>query len=61
MVLPIEVEIKSLRVFVETKVLEEDWVKARYEQLALIDERGLGHNIMHKGTKKGLLEHLTRR
>ena len=39
MVLPIEVEIKSLRVFVETKVLEEDWVKARYEQLAIIDEK----------------------
>ena len=39
MVLPIEVEIQSLRVLVETKVLEEDWVKARYEQLALIDEK----------------------
>ena len=37
--LPIEVEIQSLRVLVETKVLEEDWVKARYEQLALIDEK----------------------
>ena len=23
----------------ETKVLEEDWVKARYEQLALIDKK----------------------
>ncbi|XP_075665580.1 uncharacterized protein LOC142635280 [Castanea sativa] len=30
-VLPIEVEIQSLRVLVETKVLEEDWAKARYE------------------------------
>ena len=39
MVLPIEVEIQSLRVLVETKVLEEDWAKARYEQLALIDEK----------------------
>ena len=38
-VLPIEVEIQSLRVLVETKVLEEDWVEARYEQLALIDEK----------------------
>ena len=36
-VLPIEVEIQSLMVLVETKVLEEDWAKARYEQLALID------------------------
>ena len=38
-VLPIEVEIQSLRVLVETKVLEEDWAKARHEQLALIDEK----------------------
>ena len=39
MVLPIEVEIQSLRVLVETKVLEEDLAKVRYEQLALIDEK----------------------
>ena len=38
-VLPIEVEIKSLRVLAETKVLEEDWVKKRYEQLALMGEK----------------------
>ena len=38
-VLPIEVGIQSLRVLVETKVLEEDWAKARYEHLALIDEK----------------------
>ena len=30
-VLPIEVEIQSLRVLVESKVLEKDWAKARYE------------------------------
>ena len=38
-VLPIEVEIQSLRVLVETKVLEEDWMKERYKQLTLIDEK----------------------
>ena len=38
-VLPIDVEIQSLRVLVETKVVEEDWMKQRYEQLALIDEK----------------------
>ncbi|XP_075658949.1 uncharacterized protein LOC142628795 [Castanea sativa] len=38
-ILPIEVEIQSLRVLAETKVLEEDWMKQRYEQLALIDEK----------------------
>ena len=30
-VLPIEVKIQSLKVLVETKVLEVDWAKARYE------------------------------
>ena len=59
-VLPIEVKIQSLKVLVETKVLEVDWAKARYEQLALIDEKRAKANIMHKGIKKGLLEHLTR-
>ena len=38
-VLPIKVVIQSLRILVETKVLEEDWAKARYEQLTLIDEK----------------------
>ena len=51
-VFPIEVEIQSLRVLVETKVLEEGWAKERHEQLALIDEKRLGDNIMHKGTKR---------
>ena len=48
-VLPIEVEIQSLKVLVEAKVLKEDWAKARYEQLALIDEKK-GHNTLKKGT-----------
>ena len=38
-VLPIEVKIQSLKVLVETKILEEDWAKTRYEQLALINEK----------------------
>ena len=37
-VLPIK-EIQSLRILVETKVLEEDWMRERYEQMALIDEK----------------------
>ena len=45
-VLPIEVEIQSLRVLVETKVLEEDWMNQRYEQLVLRDEKRARHNIM---------------
>ena len=40
-VLPFEVEIPSLRVLMETKLEEAEWVKARYEQLNLIEEKRL--------------------
>ena len=60
-VLTIEVEIQSWRVLVATKVVEEDWAKARYEQLALIDEKRARAQYQHKGIKKGLLEHSTRK
>ena len=36
---PIEVEIQSLRVLAKTRVLKEDWMKQRYEQLAWIDDK----------------------
>ena len=38
-VLPIEVEIPSLRVLREMKLEEAEWVQARYEQLNLIEEK----------------------
>ena len=38
-VLPIEVEIPSLRVLREVKLEEAKWVQARYEQLNLIEEK----------------------
>ena len=40
-VLPFEVEIPSLRVLMETKLEEAEWVKARYGQLNLIEEKRL--------------------
>ena len=51
-VLPIEVEIQSLSVLAETKVLEEDWVKQRYEQLALIDEKRARAQYYAQGYQK---------
>ncbi|XP_071925867.1 uncharacterized protein [Coffea arabica] len=45
-VLPAEVEIPSLRILMETKLEEADWIKQRYEQLSLIDEKRL-HAICH--------------
>ena len=38
-VLPIEVEIPSLRVLKEVELEEAEWVQARYEQLNLIEQR----------------------
>ena len=40
-VLPIEVEILSLRVLMEAKLEEANWVQARYEHLNLIEEKRL--------------------
>ncbi|XP_061359320.1 uncharacterized protein LOC133303422 [Gastrolobium bilobum] len=38
---PIEVEIPSLRVLMEAELEESEWVKARYEQLNMIEEKRL--------------------
>jgi len=40
-VLPFEVEIPSLRVLMETKLKEAEWVQARYDQVSFIDEKRL--------------------
>ena len=36
----------------ETKVLEKDWAKARYEQLALINEKRVGAQYHAQGYQK---------
>ena len=38
-VLPVEVEIPSLRVLAETDLDEAEWVRKRVDQLNLIDEK----------------------
>jgi hypothetical protein len=38
-VLPAEIEAESLRIILESQILEAEWVKARYEQLILTDEK----------------------
>ncbi|PHT82974.1 hypothetical protein T459_11417 [Capsicum annuum] len=40
-VIPAEVEIPSLRVIVEVKIYDEEWVKTRLEHLSLIKEKRL--------------------
>ena len=39
--LPIEVEISSLRVLMEAKLEEAEWIQARYNQLNLIEKKRL--------------------
>ncbi|XP_070028991.1 uncharacterized protein [Nicotiana sylvestris] len=38
-VIPAEVEIPSLQIIVEAEIEDNEWVKARLEQLTLIDEK----------------------
>ena len=40
-VLPVEVEIPSLRVLMEAELDEAKWIQARYDQLILIEEKRL--------------------
>ena len=37
-VLPVEVEIPSMRVLMEAKLTDAEWVQSRYDQLNLIEE-----------------------
>lgn len=40
-VLPVEIEVPSLRVIMESEIDEVEWVKGRYDELALLDEKRL--------------------
>ena len=40
-VLPVEIEMGSLRVALEQQILEADWAKTRFDKLNLLDERRL--------------------
>ena len=52
-ILPIEVEIPSLRVLMEAKLEEEEWVQARYEQLNLIEKKDSKLYVTISYTKNG--------
>nr|XP_027083554.1 uncharacterized protein K02A2.6-like [Coffea arabica] len=46
-VLPVEIEIPSLRILMEAQIEEAEWVRERQEQLSLIDEKRL--NAVYHG------------
>jgi hypothetical protein len=48
--MPLEVEIPSLKVLMDSKLEEVEWVKVRYEQLNLISEKRIAaicHNQLY--------------
>ena len=40
-VLPVEIEMRSLRVALEQRIFEAEWAQSRYDHLSLLDERRL--------------------
>ena len=40
-VLPVEIEMGSLRVALEQQILEAEWAQSRFDQLSLLDENRL--------------------
>ena len=40
-VLPVEIEMRSLRVALEQQIFEAEWAQSHYDQLSLLDERRL--------------------
>lgn len=56
-VTPIKVEIPSLRVLIEANLKEDEWIKTRYEQLNMIEEKAvnsyLSWTVISKENGKG--------
>ena len=57
-VLPVELEIPSLRVIMENWVNKIDWVEARYAELALLDEKRLKAAYHQQGYQKRIAKTL---
>ncbi|XP_042485794.1 uncharacterized protein LOC122066035 [Macadamia integrifolia] len=46
-ILPVELEVPSLRILMESQIPEADWLKSRYEELNLIDEKRMKRAPIH--------------
>ena len=51
-VLPIELAVQSLRVVMEEKIPEAEWMQDRYDQLCMIDEKRLRAIYHHQGYQR---------
>ena len=40
-ILPIEMDVRSLRTVLESRIPKADWLQSRYDQLCMLDERRL--------------------
>jgi hypothetical protein len=61
-VMPLEVEIPSLRVLVDSELEEVEWVKVRYEKLNLISEKRISlQSAIINYTKEEWPNHMIRR
>ena len=40
-ILPIVIGVQSLRIVLESEILEVDWLQSRYDQLCMMDEKRL--------------------
>ena len=47
-VLPVEIEMRSLRVALEQHISEAEWAQSRYDQLSLLDEKRLRAQIIFR-------------
>ncbi|XP_070017696.1 uncharacterized protein [Nicotiana sylvestris] len=61
-VIPLEVKISSLKIIQEAELSDAEWIRSRYEQLALIDRKGMNvvchgqfyHNRMSRAFNKSV-------
>ncbi|RVW21038.1 hypothetical protein CK203_112797 [Vitis vinifera] len=59
-VLPVEIEMRSLRVALEQQISETEWAQSHYDQLSLLDERRL-RAVDHVQAYQGKMTHAFKR
>ena len=55
-VLPIEMGVCSLRIILESKIPEADWLRSRYDQLCILDEKRLKALYHIQGYQRRLMK-----
>ena len=58
---PVELEVPSLRIALESHIDEVEWARARYEELVLLDERRLAALHHVQGYQKRMARHFNKK